>query len=310
MGRQAATVREIRAQIGEQHEAVAEMNDELRAKRESITERLTDARAGNVRFNYQLGLDLLEVEANEGDKYGDGKPLMKLMRSLQQDERLLRKCKQFASTVSLEELDELLAQRNDEAKFVLHWGHISLLLALNTHKQRLTFAERAARGLWDPPTLQDAIRRRLGGSSRGDGHGRPHSMPPTIRRQIKQMHTKTDEWLKKARTVWDGEEQSVVNNVLEAPAAELEDDHLAMLNELVAMLSSQQAQVKSLLLRVKEARGRVQNVLEARDREEAAAEVAEHNAQQERERSIDLQDTNAQQPARPGQRRRSRAGAR
>jgi len=288
MGRQSnAAARNL---IAEQNEAIGQMNGALKRRRGKIAKKLTDARIGNVKFNYELGQDLVEVRDNPNGKFGEGRPLTLLERSLPQDKRTLRKFRQFAETISEEELDELLAITNEEANWTMHWGHVQLLLALTTHNQRKQYAERAARGLWDPGTLKDQITRRHG-SATTQPHGRTHEMPATVHLQIRQMHQKTREWLTKNDQVWDGEQQSVITNILNEPPEELDQVDLDLLNELETMLADQVAAARSLKARVKEAKRFVNGVMQQRAKAEQDADaIAEQEGKEPR--NIDLSGSN------------------
>lgn len=256
-------------------EAFENMNGALRRKTQKCDNMIGKAQADNLRFYWNLGREINEVKENADGKYGEGNPYRLMETALYSNRRQLRKASAFARLYNEEQLTALLELTHPETGFRLHWGHVSYLLTLNTPKQRETWAERCVRNMWDPPALNAAIIKHFGHRT-ADPHGRPHKMPATVHLQIRQILDKTGDWLKKEAALWNGDDASVVANILTTPPDELtEADHenLVRIQELLPQLRTKASELEQQIGRTVE---HVAGVLEARAAREAeAAEAAD-----------------------------------
>jgi hypothetical protein len=267
----------------EREEAINSMNAKLKRKLRKIEKMVTDTREANLRFYYNMGRELIEAR-DDPDEYGRN-ALGKLERAMSTQKRTLRKTRQFAETYSPERLEALLALEHEGTGFRIHWGHLTYLLGLNTEKQQDTWAAKAVRNLWDPPTLHAQIKKRFPG--RGVGGGRPHKLPATVHMQIRQMMEVTRNWVNK-RHLWDGADENVFANIInEAPdqLEEIDKENLEATKELLANII---AQAPRMVTQLDECIARLDDVFEQRAKDaEAAAE--RETAAGKQHRAIDLE---------------------
>jgi hypothetical protein len=306
MGRTSLRTRQSRATsrpaamiIQDRQEAIGLMNPRLRGKLEQIEKKYGDTRADNLRFYYDLGGTIGEIR-NNPDQYAgtDGTSGIKLIeRALSTQARTLRRAAAFREAYSPADFERLIGLQNTETNFQLHWGHVNYLLSIESAEQRWRFAADACSKMLSPPELHAYMKRRLG---RARGHGRAHTIPPTLLGQVRQMETVTSVWNSKQAQVWDGEKTNVLSNLMEAGADDVNEDfltHLKATRDGLLEMAENAAQDAKKLDRVIE---RVERMLEKQKQREAAAAKAEMHGDKQA-RGIDVPDG--------GTRRRARSAA-
>lgn len=286
--------------VAERQEAIESMNSELKSAFRRIEKMCHDTREANLRFYYNLGHLLLDVMTEP--KYGTG-AMAKLERALSTQRRTLRRARQFAENYTPDQLDALVALEHTETGYRLHWGHVSYLLSLNTPAQRQTWAERAVKNLWDPPTLHANMKARLG--NRGVGGGRPHKLPQTVHMQIRQMLEVTRNFVKK-RELWNGKDENVFTNILEGPPDEFEPIDMEALVSIQENLQHIAAESVIMGSQIADCITRVQRVFDERAKEAEAADKRE-TANRRKHRSIVLDGATEAPKENAGGRKRATA---
>ncbi len=287
MGRQSLKQREAvksaRAITKVRAEALEQMNTQLRRKFTKIEKSVNDLRADNLRYYWQIGKICEEIRDNPAKYAGkDGTPGLKLVeRALSTQARTLRKAAMFARTYTEEQLEELIGLYHSETNFQLHWGHVSFLLTVPTHEQRLKFAQEAIEQMLDPPALHERIKKKL---NRGSGHGRKHEMPKTVPAQIRQILTVCRQWVGKDEGVWNGEEESVFGNIMNLAPEEMTEEMVTQLDEIRELMQGITDRASENVERSNRAKEHVEATLEQLA---AQAEATEETGREGR--SIDLE---------------------
>lgn len=216
-------------------DAIGLMNSALKRQFQVVEKSVNDLRAENLRYYHKIGEICEKVRNDPGTYVGkDGTSAMKLIeRALSTQARTLRKAAMFAQMYDQAQLEALIGLTNPENKFQLHWGHVSFLLTVTKVERREQFAQEAVQKMLDPAALHDLIKKR---TQRGGGHGRKHEMPKTIAAQIRQMLTLCKQFMGKHTDVWNGEDESVVSNLLNAPAAEIDQEMVDQLREVITLM--------------------------------------------------------------------------
>lgn len=207
------------------------MSPDLQTRLAELEQSFSTLQADNIRFYYGLGQKCKEIKDDVGKYVGkDGTPGMELVeQAMAVQARTLRKCTAFVEAYDDADLRELLGLRNTVTGFQLHWGHVSYLLTLPSREERADFAHRAVSDMWDPSTLHEKIKKKMG---RSGGHGRKRTLLATIEKQAKHMRDLCRNWVAAQREVWNGpEDQNVFANLLEASESQVTDDTVEYLTE-------------------------------------------------------------------------------
>lgn len=187
------------------------LNDALRQKLATVESMLAEFSQNSIMFNYELGTVLKEVRL-QPNKFGGESAMKALEAALPGRADLLRRAVQFAIEMTKADAEQLAGLENGDAAFRLNWGHIIVLLTLKNQEQRLAFARRAVHDLLDPGALHKLIQSKTGKKHSG---GRPHKLPNTVPAQLRQVMSKTSDWVAKHEELWDGDKISVFSNMLE-----------------------------------------------------------------------------------------------
>lgn len=276
--------------IERRQEALREMNARLRKKIAEIEKMSSSSREATIRFYYELGKEILDVQLNPQGVYGEH-PLKQLEVVFETTIRTLRKAAAFRREYTPAEVDEIIALCNVEAGFFLNYQHIVYLLAFPTEKQRMKFAKRAIANLWDPKQLMRAIQRDQG-KSKYAGSGAPHKLPKGISKQIQQMLDMSRAWHLKYALIWNGtgeDDSNVFANIMAAPEETLcadDFDNLLALRDILPELSSQAKEMKRLVMK---SITRVEKILSARKAENMVDETLSTPAARQ-PRAIDIGD--------------------
>lgn len=306
MGRTSARNRAQRAAdvISGQAAALAAMNKPLRQQLQRIEVLSQDSRDANLRYYYDMGRVLVEVQTNADNQYGE-RPLNLVIQAGVLARRTVFKVILLAKTYTEEQFQAFAALCNKEANFTLHWGHLQLLLALPTAKERNEMARQAIANLWDPPALGAMIKKRSAVVHSG---GRPHKMPATVHLQIRQVLEATRSWTTKYTTIWNGDEHNVFGNLVAATDSDVnaEDlENLMALQELVPVLGTQLREMRTYL-----SKGirHVEKILQARAAVTAQDSSLEQGSSRQ-SRRLDLTDTEVVLPETLPQPRKRRISA-
>jgi hypothetical protein len=248
MGRTTARKRAQRATdiINLQTAALAAMNKPLRQQLQRLETLSQDSRDANLRYYYDMGRLLLEVQKNADNLYGE-RPIPLVIQSGVLAKRTVFKVIALAKIYTEQQFQDFADLRNEEANFSLHWGHLQLLLALPTAKERSDMAKRAVAELWDPPALGAVIKKR---SAVVHGGGRPHKMPATVHLQVRQVLEATRAWATKYTTIWNGDEHNVFGNLIAATDKDVnaEDlENLMALQELIPVVGTQLREMRTFV---------------------------------------------------------------
>lgn len=230
--------RKVVAKVTREREtALNDMPQKLRTKFRRIEKQVNDVRVENLQYYYQIGQLYVEVREHPDDYRGkSGKAgLVLLQEALSIHARTLRRAAKFADLYDDEALVELIELKEPSTGFCLHWGHVAYLLTVEDANKRHKFAEEAVKKLLDPPALHKHIKEKMG---RDGGHGRGHAMPKTIAAQVRQIVTICQQWLAKDEQIWNGEEESVFGNVLNAAPDELTPEIVADLFEVRRLMEA------------------------------------------------------------------------
>ena len=246
MGRQSLSTRASRAAGAQQDitekriNALGQMNDALREKTQQIEGKINDLQAENLRYYHRIGVLCDEIRQDPTTYVGmDGTPGLKLLEDvLSTQSRTLSMAARFANEYSEEQLEQLIALRNTDTNFQLHWGHVGYLLTLDSQESREATATRAVDGMWTPSELHENIRSDAG---RTGGHGRSHTVPRTVMAQVRQILTQCRTWVGKYEAVWANDsENNVFTNVLVLPPDEMNDtlrEYLDEIHELMGKMT-------------------------------------------------------------------------
>lgn len=194
--------------------ALQHMNPALRSKLNDVEQMLTTISQNSIMFNYKLGALLKDIRMNP-KKYGGDTAMDLIERALPGRADLIRRSVQFAMEMTAADADELSSLENTDAAFRLNWGHLIVLLTLKNKEQRLVYAKRAISELLEPAALHKLIQSKTGKKNNG---GRPHKLPATIPGQLRQVKTKTTDWIAKHEAIWDGNADSAFDNMLSCSA--------------------------------------------------------------------------------------------
>ncbi len=268
------------AMTRDREDACSEMNKFTKAKLGKIEKLVTSTRETNLRYYYQLGVELLEIIDNP-DTYTVA-AIRQLERALPTYARTMRKARSFAREYTKDSLEALVKLKNPDTGFQLHWGHVSSLLSVAGEKAREDWALRAVNKMMDPPALHAAIRRKLHGDREGVG-GRPHKIPATVHGQIRQIKEFTRNWVFKATKLWNGDETNIFVNIDNEPAESLMPEDAENLQELLDLLPQMRGIVTELTGLGSKAKKHIDKVLADRE----AAELAEEDNGKAR-RAIDI----------------------
>jgi hypothetical protein len=215
--------------------AIKRMNEALKAKFEAIETQVQTLQSENIVFYYGLGEIVREIQNDSGRYVGsDGTSGMDLLEdAMATQKRTLRKCAAFVQAYTRSEMRALIELCNTETAYTLHWGHVSYLLTLTDKEERTKFAYEAVTRMWDPSMLHERIRKAKGKSS---GHGRKHTLPVTVEKQVRQIRDLSRTWMGKQNDVWNGSEVNVFTNVLNAGNKQITpelQDYLLEIRELM-----------------------------------------------------------------------------
>lgn len=269
------------AEVVDRELALGQMPPQLRQLFDRIEARMAEQATSVAYRNWEIGELLSEIDVNEDAKFGV-MPLDLVCKARRGDARFFRKLRQCVGSMTRDQFTELLQAAGPDANgFQIHWGHIEQLLSLPNHRTRLRWARQAARTRLDPSALADQIAH-ASGRTPGSGHGRRHEMPETLHLQIKQMHDKTADWLRRYETVWDGPDLSVMNNLQNCDPTDLMNLDLQRLHDLNANLVLLEANATAFKTRLQEVVRAIDAAVIAQSTADAEA-VAEAQAEQRRQ---------------------------
>ncbi len=266
--------------------AVEQMNRATLDKLRQFETLGSNQRENNIRHYYQVGKLYIEMRDNPAKYEGkDGTSGVRLIeKALSLQARVLRKSATFVDMYTEAALNKLVGLYNRETNFQLHWGHVTYLLTVTDKEKREEYAKEAVTRMLDPSALHAFIKKK---QRRSGGHGRRHELPSTPAAQLRQIQTTTTTWNNKAEQVWDGDEVSVLANLMKLAPDQMDEDMLVNLKETEDQLRAQAE--KSLQMADKFARIREHVTQKLKERREHEAEIARNAAQGGREsRAIDL----------------------
>lgn len=265
-------------------EAIGLMNPALKKKFQQIEKRMSDARAGTLRYYHELGKTCMEIQDNPAT-YERG-AFRLLERALGTQARSLRKAANFARSYNDDDLDELIELKSTTTDFMLHWGHISYLLIIGDKRKRFMWAKRAVKNLWPPEELHRKITKHYGPRV-DEPHGRVYKLPATIPGQVRQIRNDTEKWLSKQKNAWNGEKLNAFANIAEAPAdtwtPELIEDLKVAKAAMQGLVEEARANIGRIDRLIKHAEDCLERTLQQRAEDEALATSAGKEA-----RRIDL----------------------
>lgn len=245
--------------------AVELMPAPLVNKLTDIEKSLEGMRTGAITSYHKLGKTLKLVQ-DDPDRYRgtDGTPGIDLLMQAtgNKHDSTLRTALRFADQYTDDDLKALLELTNKKSGFQLIWGHVVILLTIGTKADRKKWAARAVREDMSPRDLHSTLRQEEG---REGGHGRPFKVPPTISKQLTSMQKDLASLLKKNEQSWNGEEHSTFTNVLATVDAELDDDWLLQLEEVIASFTKLQDVVATNLMDANNCVARIRTVIDARE---------------------------------------------
>jgi len=149
-----------------------------------------------LRQQHALGEAALRAEEEEGKSIADFAAVHPY------SEHTIRKLKAFARHYSQADLDELCCGRRSRDQLPLHWGYVSVLLAIEGKhgvKTRKRFQRLALREGWTVPRLYREVRQRLGVS----GHGRPMTEPQDVEDGLRMLTENLELLLRRCDKVKD-----------------------------------------------------------------------------------------------------------
>ena len=268
--------------------AIENMNAELRKKFKKIENQISDLRAENIRYYYNIGQTCKEIEDDTAKYKGkDHTPGMQLIETaLATHKRMLRKCAQFVRTYTPEQIDYLIELKNAETGYQLHWGHISFLMTLDTARDRRSFATMTVNEMLEPEALHARIKKQQG---REGGHGRKHEMPKTVDGQVRQVLKLTKQWVDKNHQVWNGATETVFGNVLSLEVENITDEMAQQFEDMEKLMDSMSIAARANITEIEKVRERIDNVLAERAKQEKLREESKRNTGREH-RTIDLDD--------------------
>lgn len=262
--------------------AVSAMNAPLRRKFLQISGTINRLQEDNLRFYYQLGRTLQEVQENP-DVYG--KNAFKLIcDAMSTSIGMLRISVRFATAYNPEELEELVNLRNASADFRLHMKHVSYLLIVPNKDERREFAQRAVEGLWEPQYLHAKIKEKYGATR--PGSGRRHTLPDSVSAQIRQIVAVSDTWLKKYQQAWNGEQVNAFANIINSPPDRYTEEDLTQMRRALQLMQQISDAAGEAVQRCEQIISHMEHCLAAQAaqrREEAAAAATEQAAQEVQE---------------------------
>lgn len=245
--------------------AVELMPAPLVNKLTDIEKSLEGMRTGAITSYHKLG-KVLKLVQDDPDRYRgtDGTPGIDLLMQAtgNKHDSTLRTALRFADQYTDDDLKALLELTNKKSGFQLIWGHVVILLTIGTKADRKKWAARAVREDMSPRDLHSTLRQEEG---REGGHGRPFKVPPTISKQLTSMQKDLASLLKKNEQSWNGEEHSTFTNVLATVDAELDDDWLLQLEEVIASFTKLQDVVATNLMDANNCVARIRTVIDARE---------------------------------------------
>jgi hypothetical protein len=299
MGRTSMTEKQKRrgktvaAMTRDRNGAIEQMNSNLRRKFKRIEKSVSDLRADNLRYYWNIGELCEEIRENPEQYVGDdGTPGLKLVeQALATQARTLRKASKFAKEYSKDQLEDLIALKNESTSYQLHWGHVSFLLTLDETK-RERYTHEAIEKMLDPPALHALIKKR---TQRSKGHGRTHAMPKTVPAQIRQIKTICEQWLAKNEMVWNGSTESVYGNIMNLSPEEMEPDMVADLELIETAMQHISEQAATNVATTRRAKEFLTATIAARDTEAER----EANRTTAHARSIDLDGAPSNRGRRP-----------
>jgi hypothetical protein len=268
--------------------AVEQMNKATLDKLRQFETLGSNQRENNIRHYYAVGKLYIEMRDNPAKYEGrDGTSGVRLIeKALSLQARVLRKAATFVDMYTEAAVNKLVGAYNRETNFQLHWGHVTYLLTVEDKEKREEFAKEAVMKMLDPPALHALIKKR---QRRAGGHGRRHELPATPAAQLRQIQSTTTVWNNKAEQVWDGDEVSVLSNLMKLAPDQIDEDMVIHLKETEDQLRA--AAEKSLAMADKVSRIREHVMGKLKERREQEAEIARNAASGGREsRSIDLGD--------------------
>ncbi len=284
--------------------AVELMPAPLVNKLTDIEKNLENMRSSPINAYHKLGT-VLKLVQDDPDRYRgtDGTPGIDLLMQAtgNKHESTLRTALRFADQYTADDLKALLDLTNKKSGFQLIWGHVVILLTVGTKADRKKWAARAVREDLSPRDLHTALKQEEG---RAGGHGRPFKVPPTISKQLTAMQKDLAALLKKNEQSWNGDEHSTFSNVLATVDAELDDDWLLQIEEVIASFTKLREVVETNLTDAHTCMTRIRSVIDAREAEatrEAEAVTAQATAAGGPSRAVQLddEDEDAAAPATP-----------
>lgn len=256
----------------EREKALAQMNDNLRAVHEEAEDLLNRETECIIRSRYELGLLVKEVDEDEKNSYG-AKAIETLSKALGRNKTILYDALKFVNTYSEEQVNELLAARNNN-NIPLSWSHVEALIHTPDDDVRDKMLDSALIECWTGAELAKKISEALGGT-RSNSPGRPLSKPKSFDGYLDSIITTSEVLTKKVEQVWLGGDKTLIDaaneieDVSDKTLAKLQDALDKMADTVYA--ATQTAKELTLLQRklVKE------RVTTATDEEEATDDVTE-----------------------------------
>lgn len=249
MGRQSPlTIANRNSALADREAVLSRMNPALKSVFAELQGRMVEKIEDNLRFYHQLGKTCLDIKKNP-DKYLTDEqklqgvdPLDLLQEASSTSKQTFSRTAQFAERYDAEDLKRLFGYRNEQdAKWRLHWGHVSYLISIPDARARLKFEEDAVANLWEPAELLKAVQAHFG-EKRSKGC-RPFAIPRTVPSQISQFRNVSSQWIRKNQAIWNGEKNNVFNNILQLDPSKYTPDMLKSLRGLANDLETMAQQI-------------------------------------------------------------------